>query len=543
MAVALFAVFTVYGPALRGPFLLDDSSLPYTQTIYAVAPLKSWIGGLRPLLMLSYWLNFQESGVDTGSYHLVNVFLHLLNGALIWLCVRKIIGWAGIGDWHREVLSAFAAGLFLFHPVNTESVSYVASRSEGLSVFFLLAAFAVFLYRRNVSASVAVSAGVLLLFGAACLSKEHAAVLPALLLLTDYYWNPGFSFEGIRRNWKIYVPIIAGGVAALAFVWRVLSAANTAGFGMKDLPWYQYFFTECRALWRYVLLYVLPVGQNIDHDFPTSRTVFDHGAIVGLIGLIGVAGAAWFFRKKYPLISYGVFVALLLLAPTSSFVPIRDTLVERRMYLPFVGFLLVTVGLLCLWKTSQTTLVTVLGAVLLVEAFLSYQRNVLWGDAVKIWADSAEKAPAKERPRYQLAYAYYNVARCPEAVEQFEKAAQIEKPDAYLLIDWALALDCAGNSTDALSKLQQAAALQPTGHVYSQIGMIHAKRKEYTEALAALDTAVKLDPQFEVTYVYRGNVYALQGDKPKAAAAYQQALQLDPQDQVARQGLLNLASR
>src|SRR5438105_3539524 len=85
------------------------------------------------------------------------------------------------------VLAGFAAGLFLLHPLQTESVSYIASRSETLSVFFFLAAFTVFLYRKSNSVSFMTAIAVLALFGGACLSKEHTAVLPALLLLTDYY--------------------------------------------------------------------------------------------------------------------------------------------------------------------------------------------------------------------------------------------------------------------------------------------------------------------------------------------------------------------
>src|SRR5947209_512726 len=88
-AAALIAVFTVYAPALDGPFLLDDSYLPYTQSQYATAPLLAWIKGIRPMLMLTYWMNYQISGSATGSYHFVNVGLHFLNGVLIFLSMRK----------------------------------------------------------------------------------------------------------------------------------------------------------------------------------------------------------------------------------------------------------------------------------------------------------------------------------------------------------------------------------------------------------------------------------------------------------------------
>src|SRR5258708_31562160 len=174
---------------------------------------------------------------------MVNVLLHLFNGALIYLAVRKILSWAKSEKWQREALSIFSAGLLLLHPVQPESVSYIASRSETLSVFFLLAAFVVFLYRKTVSVGVGTALAVLILFGAACLSKEHTAVFPALLILTDYYWNPGFSLAGVRRNWKLFIPIAIGSAVAVVFVFRLLKGAASAPFGMKDLTCYQYFFS------------------------------------------------------------------------------------------------------------------------------------------------------------------------------------------------------------------------------------------------------------------------------------------------------------
>jgi hypothetical protein len=93
--------------------------------------------------------------------------------------------------------------------VQAESVAYIAGRSESLSVMFLIAAYAVFLYRRG-PISWPRAAAVLALFGAALMSKEHVVVLLPLLLLTDFWWNPGFSLEGMRRNWRIYAPMALG---------------------------------------------------------------------------------------------------------------------------------------------------------------------------------------------------------------------------------------------------------------------------------------------------------------------------------------------
>ena len=410
--VALCAVFTVYGPGLNGPFLLDDDYLPYTLPSFSNLQVTAWIKGNRPLLMLSYWLNFQMSGANTSSYHFFNIALHLLNGAWIYLAVRRILEWAGTVKWAREVTAAFAAGLFLLHPLQTESVTYIASRSETLSVFFFLAAFVTFLYALP-SASLVRTAGVLLLFGAAVLTKEHTVVLPVLLLLTDYYWNPGFSFAGVRRNARLYITIAVLGALGGLFILRVLQSATTAGFHVAGISWYQYFFTECRVIWKYIVLYVFPFGQNLDPDVAISRSLLDHGAVFGMLGLLGVSVAAWLYRRQFPVASYGWFTFLLLLAPTSSFVPIADPYAERRLYLPFIGLLLITAEFVRRWKASRTVVIGVLCGVLVFEAYLTYDRNGLYSSAIAIWQETASKSPNKRRPNYQYAFALFAAAAVP----------------------------------------------------------------------------------------------------------------------------------
>jgi protein O-mannosyl-transferase len=540
--VALIVVFELYGPALHGPFLYDDSYLAYTLPSFANSPLKAWIVGVRPLLMFTFWLSFQQGGSgNTYPYHVFNVFLHFLNGVLVYLAMRKVLSFAKVEQTMSQILSVFAAVLFLFHPVQTEAVSYVASRSDTLSVFFVLAAFVVFLYRKRAAISFGIAIAVLALFGAAVLTKEHSVALLGLLLLTDYFWNPGFSVEGIRRNWRLYALSVLAGVLGLAFVWTLLTRASSAGFGLKDFTWYQYFFTQCRAIWVYLGMYVLPFSQNIDYDFPISRSILDHGAIAGLAALLVLIGLAWYYRRKFPLVSYGLFSFLILLAPTSSFVPIQDPLVERRLYLAFIGLLFATVGLLSLWKTSRATMIVALSIVLIAEAAFTYQRNQLWGDAVSIWKDSVANSPNKVRPRFQLAFAYYQAGHCGESVDEFGRAAQLAKPDYNLLVDWALAYDCAGNAEEAIAKLKDAAALEATAHVYSQIGMEYAKQQDYPQALDALSAAEKINPNFAETYVYRGNIYNLRGELPKAAEEYRRAIALDPNNQVAREALQRIA--
>ncbi|MBZ5674316.1 MAG: hypothetical protein LAP61_08735 [Acidobacteriia bacterium] len=531
----LIAVFEVYGPALSGAFVLDDRYLPFMDPSAAQMPFRTWVTGLRPLLYFSYWLNFRSSGIDPETYHLTNVFLHFLGSLVITLIAARLVELSGTTGSARNILGVIAGGLFLLHPLQAESVAYVASRSEVLSVLLYMSAFAVFLYRRAESMTVLRAAAIAMLFAGAISTKEHTLTLAALLLLADYYWGLG----GFRKNGMLYGILAVAGAVGAFVVWRELKDASTAGFSVVGRTPASYFFTQCRVIWTYVRLFFLPFGQNIDPDVALSNSLLDHGAIFGLLALVALAAAAWIYRKRWPLAAFGVLVFLLLLAPTSSFIPIADVSAERRMYLPFLGLVLVCLEFLRRLKVSQAAWAG--AAILAVCSVLTYQRSAVWANPVALWQDAANKSPRKWRPHFQLASALYESGNCADAAQAFEAASRLDRPSFDLLLDWGLSLDCAGNWQDALVRLRQSATLQPSAHVQSQIGMVYAKHNKFEEALSALADGEKIDPSFDMTFVYRGNIFEAKGDKAAAAAQYQRALALNPLNSVARDALARVS--
>ncbi len=536
--VGLFIIFEAYQPALNGPFVFDDPYLPFAAAGFGDRSFFDVVRGLRPLLMASFWLNFHASEMQPYGYHAWNVVLHFFNGLFVFLIVERLTARLGEERIRRILYATFAAGVFLLHPLQTESVAYIASRSEALSIFFAYAAVAVFLYQRDCGIGWLRSLAVLVLFGAGALTKEHVAVLPAVLLLADYYWNPGFSFQGIWRNWRLYLPLVGGAAAAGTFVLWTLRTADTAGFALKDLTWYEYFFTQCRAIWAYLRLFLLPIGQNVDHDFAISRSVLDHGAILGLAALVALAAAAMWFRKKYPLASFGVLVFLILIAPTSSFLPIRDTLVERRFYLPSIGALLIAVEALRQWRPTPARAAAVIAGVLAVCTIVTYNRNQVWSSSYALWQDAIAKSPNKARPYSQLGYAYLNDQKCSDALPLYQKAVLLDPNEYRALVDWGLTLDCLGRSDEALAAMKRATAVENrSGHAYALIGMLEGKQGHREESMKALETALKMEPDNDAAYVYRGNLYVLSNELDRAAADYRTALRYNPRNEVARTAL------
>jgi tetratricopeptide (TPR) repeat protein len=534
--------YWVYGPALRGPFVFDDLFLPYAAPQRAALPLVSWIAGVRPVLYFSYWLNQAILGPDPLGYHAVNLVIHVMNAVLVFLIAHWLLKLSDVRPRPAALLAIFAGLLFLSHPVQTESAAYIASRSETLSALFVLAALALFVSRLPGVVTWPTSLLILFLFAAGCATKEQAVALFPALLVTDYFWNQTSSATGALRNWRVYLPMAVAACAAVGLTWKVLAASLSAGFHLSGLTWYQYFFTECRAFFTYVRLFALPVHQTADYDFPISKTILDHGSLFGLAGIVALAGLAIYFRRRYRLASFGILLSMILLAPTSSFVPLRDPIAEHRMYLAVFALSLVLLELLWRIRISDARLAAVCMLVIAICGALSYTRNRVWSDPVLLWRDAIAKSPGKLRPYTSLTLFYMSENRCGDAARLLENAPTRLRSQYYFLVMWGEAEGCLSRFNQAADLLAEGAKLHPDAHVYVRLGTMRKNAGERQQAYDAFTRAIQLDPSSEEAYLNRGYWYESGGLYDLAAADYRHALQLNPANHSAKV-LLEVAER
>jgi len=528
IVLAFLAALAAYAPALHGAFVFDDEHMPFAAPNAAQFPVRVWIGA-RPLVGITYFLNYRMGGAQPFWYHLTSLILHSIVALFVFLIVRKILEFAAIPRNRGLLTAAFCGLLFLLHPLQTEAVSYISSRSENLSLALAFAAWVVFLYRPEGPIHWLRVFAVLVLFGAGAASKEHVAVLPAILLLTDYYWNTGFSFAGIRKNWRLYSVMAVGAVAAGAFFISYLRIEQTIGFHMKQFTWYQYFFTQFRVLWIYMRLFVLPIGQCADYFIQVSRTPFEHGAIFAMIALLAAVVAAFVWRRRYPIASYGFFVALIFFAPTSSIVPIKDLAAERRVYLPMIGLVLVCAEFAARSKAKDWKLASALAAILLVFGIATWNRNQVWTGPLPFWADVVEKSPEQDRARLGLGIQYYRAHRCNDSVRQFELLAGHTLEDrAGYLSDYALALDCAGREKDAIKTGAEAMELRPDAASFAYQALLLAKSGDVPGAMALLDRAERANGNYIPTFIERGDILLATGATNAALEQFKRVLAIDP---------------
>ena len=542
-AMTLLVTLVVYGPALHGSFIFDDFHLPFADPKAAEMPARFWIGGVRPVLMLTYWANFLISGTDTVSYHVLNVILHVVTGLLVFGILQCLLSVSGALEGRSARFFALAgAAIFVFHPLQTESVAYIAGRSEIVSGLLFFAAWLVFLRAFAEETSIVTSVKILLLSGGAVLAKESAISLPAIILLTDIFWGGRPLAAQLRRRRWLYIPFLIGGIgAAVSILQRVVGASGTgasSGIGRG-----QYLLTECRAILIYLRLFFLPFGQNGDWRLPIFKSLADDYAwlyAIALLALLAAIGLAILIPQSR-LSAFGLLISLVILAPTSSLVPVTDALAERRMYIPIVGLILAVIGLLLRLRLTTDTLRAVAVVSVLAAVAFTWHRAAVWAGPLPFWEDAVKRNPANPRALFGLGTALLAQKKCDRAVEELAKGRAAEPKNVDIIWNLAQAYRCKNQLDLALSAFHQFVDIQPTANAWDEIAYTEAQLGMTDDVFTAVSNALKLDPNNALAYAYRGLARVATNDTGGANADFQHSLQLEPQNTVALSGLQRLA--
>jgi hypothetical protein len=552
---SLLLALAVFAPALNGTFVFDDFHLPFANPHAAQMSPGFWLGGVRPALIASYWLNFLISGTRPFGYHIVNVLLHAATSVMLFFIYDRLLEISKLpipDTFDRRWFALFGAGLFLLHPLQTESVDYIAGRSELISGFFFFAGWLVFLRNFEKETSLGLTLKILVLAGLGILGKESAISLPALLLLTDFYFSDRPIGKQLIRRFKLYSIIVFGGVGAAILILRSLTNAAAAGF-LSGISPFAYALTQCRVILIYLRLFFVPVGQNGDWQLPFFHSLTEGGAwAYVLVLLLLLATVVWLYKRER-LISFGLAAFFLMLAPTSSIVPVNDAIAERRMYLPIAGLILAFLGLAA--KVRFTPVLRRAGAIvaLMACAAFSYARSAAWASDFNLWSESVQANPINSRAHFGLGSAMMTRGDCTGAVREFSTArSQSATPEggaaqgggypAEVLWNLAQAYQCSKNPAEALVLYRSFAAVNATTAAYKQIGYVEALLGHADAAVAAFEQALKLDPNDATAYAYRGLARIAMNNPEGARTDLRRALELDPANQIANDGLARLAT-
>lgn len=421
LAGLTIVALAAYWNSFKVPLVFDD--LNTIQMNSSVRFGNFYLSGTRAVLYALFILNYMWTGQEVWSYHLVNLLLHLLNGILVFLIAERAFRHVENDLARCRIYAALAAAFFLVHPVQTEAVTYISSRSELLSSFFYLAGLLTFVRwpGPKVGFLCSLAVAVAYLFGIG--SKETAVTLPASIFLYDFIFLSRAQFKALLSRWRFYLTFVVGGAGAIYFIATKLLADSIGPNLPGHLSRLQYFLTELRVLIIYVRLVIFPIGLNLDYDIRPSTSPLEPAVIASFVFLCALAALAWILRRRSPVLAFSIFWFFITLSPTSSFVPIADVIFEHRLYLPMIGicfsfpFLIAAVHKSKTFAYCSVILIALLGGTL--------YRNYIWSDEVRLWEDVVSKSPRKERPYNALAFAFYKQGEYERAIQVLQKASEV----------------------------------------------------------------------------------------------------------------------
>ena len=438
-------IFLIYSNALESPFIYDDLSNIKGNPNIRLTNLtlenvkRAGFGDRfsnRPVALISFALNYYFNRYDVTGYHLINILIHIITGLLLYFFLKTTLNLPSVHSRHKTSrwIPLIAVLLWLVHPVNTQSITYIVQRMNSMAAMFYILSFLLYVkgrlvgvkWKKQLLFSVCILAGALSLG-----SKEIAATLPFFIFLYEWYFFQDLSGQWLKQHVlhiiAIFIVVIIG---AFIYLGAHPFEKILAGYAGYDFTLGQRLLTEFRVVVFYVslLLFPYPSRLNLDHDFVISyslinpiTTIFAIGTIMGLMGL-----SIW-TAKKNRLFSFCILWFLGNLVIESSWLPL-EIIYEHRTYLPSMVFFLMALLLVYRFNIHQKLGFVVLCTVVIVFSVWTHGRNETWRDEVTFWQDSVDKSPNKARPNLSLGFALHGRGRLEEAIKYYHNALRI-KPD------------------------------------------------------------------------------------------------------------------
>lgn len=558
--------FGLYARSLDAPFFFDDqTAVVFNELIQHPDPPTRLLASNRPLTEASLAWNYAHAGLQPRSYHLLNILLHALTTVVVYgLAYRALT--AALAARYAGVAPALAGAtalLFALHPLQTESVCYVSSRSEILATLFYL--LTLFVYATAAASSRGVGrvlwALALPVTTAAALgSKETAATVPVALVLYDWCFISAGSWRRLRQRWPYLALVLLPFTIGFVVIFLRDLPGKTAGFSFQRFTAWQYLLSQFGVLLHYLRLTVVPVGLCMDTEWPLARTFWTPAVAGPFILLAGAVLLALRLRRTLPVVTFGVLWFFVTLAPSSSIVPIADLVAERRMYPALFGLaLLASVGL---WdgigrllratprfaRLRPLAFGLVMGLAVTALGLLTTARVRVWLGTVSLYEDTVAKAPDNPRARLNLASAYLFLGRVNDAEPQLNEAERLyqegtsihafDRIGAYINVNLCNLYYLQGHYDAAASRCQRALqiggrfiVLRPLvflylGHIASARQQWDAAIRYYTDGLAYASGGLRLNILLNIA-----RTHLLSGHLDAARTTLDQVLKADPNNQ------------
>ena len=511
---AALAVFTclLYSPVRGHPFVNYDDDGYVTENAHVQSGLSgetiAWAitstehDNWHPVTWLSHALDCDLFGVHPGAMHVTNVLIHAVNVVLIFLLLQWATGLTG-----RSLL---VAALFAVHPINVESVAWIAERKNVLSTFFLLltiGAYGWYARKPSVQRYVAVAA----LFAFALMAKPMVVTLPCALLLFDFWplnrvsgWTtesegiPQLSFSRLSFE-KLPLLALSAGDAALT-----MRAQGKGGAIHLFLPFGIRLENAVYAYAKYIWNAFWPTRLAVFYPHPAYSLTRVQLALASLF-LIAISALVWQFRSRRYLV-VGWFWYLGTLVPVIGLVQVGDqAMADRYAYVPLLGIFLMAVwGLADLadsWQVSTRPRAAVSAVCLIILIVFSWRQIGYWRSNEALWAHTVAATGDNVYAEINLGATLLQAGRADLALPHFEHAAKINPKDPGTHLNMGASYAAFGRNQEAIEQYKIALPMirdpKITAQAYQALGALSVRVGDYPGAREYYGRALALDPSLE----------------------------------------------
>lgn len=588
------ATFAIYYRATRNPFVnYDDTGYvtenPNVQQGLSLETLRWALGSTyasnwHPLTWISHALDCQLFGLNPAGHHLSSVLLHVLNAALLFLLLARVTG----ARWR----SLAVAALFALHPMNVESVAWIAERKNVLSMFFLLLSLGAYgWYARRPGLGRYLLVAVLFALGLA--AKPMIVTLPFALLLIDLWplrrakgWStpakafpvPQFFLSRLVLEKLPLLALSVGSSVATVIAQRSAIATN------QNLPvalrlvntLYAYTIYIAKAFWPLHLASFYPhVGARLA----------GWQAFLCIVFLASVSVLVW-KKRDHPYLPVGWLWYLGTLVPVIGLVQVGDQgMADRYAYLPIIGiFMMVVWGVADLARPYQVSLragLAVAGVVIAVLSFLTWRQIGYWRSSYDLWSHALEVTKdnymAEDFVGSALllkAYEQNGQRYSDDALVHFKNAVRINPADAISHLNLGADFHEHGQLQEAIQQYLIVLQLTPDPDLVKKtlidLGAAYQQARDYTKAQEYYREVLKTDPHNRVVFtnlgklgmevriqqlaaeanthptpqafLQLGQLQQIAGHPEAARGSYQDALKHDPHFAAAANALKGLAA-
>jgi len=512
-----------------------------------------------PLTLLSHMLDRTLFGDQLGGHHFVSVALHALNSILLFGALRSLTG--------ARAPSAVVAMLFAVHPLNVESVAWIAERKNVLSTtFWMLSMWSYAGYARRASLALYLCTALTLALG--LLAKPMLVTLPFVLLLLDFWplertrWGaaqPAARAPACARRSTGFLiveklPLLAICAASCLVTLR----AQHRGIASLDaLPLLERIANAIVSYAQYLGKTVWPAGLAMHYPHPYLPAMGGRpleawqiaGAAILLAALSIVAIAL--SRRRYVLVGWLWFLGTLV--PTIGLVPVGDqAYADRYAYVPTIGLFVALSWAGRDWiareRTAHATLVraslAAAGAAIAALGVVAWHQVAYWRDSVSLFEHTLELVPKNPKIRYNLANEYRARGELDTAIRHYRIALETDPDSVSTRINLANALRSKGDLSAAIDEYRSALDRDPRSkNAHNGLGAVLRATGDVDAAIRQFRDAVELDPRFSLAHYNLANALQSKGEYDEAVSHYLEALKRSSRDPKIYNNLANALSK